>query len=200
MTGSKLSKAILLALPLAFFANSASARFVQSDPIGQAAGPNTYSYVGGSPISWIDPLGLDREIIFWSPIWRSPGSWFGHVSTVGGNGENYSFGTHGWDRTYPAARDYVRRQTSREGPNRAGTGLLIGLSPEQDEAFDYCMNEKRLDNHRYSGIENNCTTAAQQCLVSVGVQIPGTAIFPQDFQDSLWRSGAVVDVYGYPAE
>ena len=35
-------------------------RFVSEDPIGLAAGPNVYAYVGGNPVSYSDALGLDE--------------------------------------------------------------------------------------------------------------------------------------------
>jgi len=38
-------------------------RFLQTDPVGYAAGANLYAYVGGDPVNWADPLGLSRSTV-----------------------------------------------------------------------------------------------------------------------------------------
>jgi RHS repeat-associated protein len=42
--------------------NAGQGRFNQTDPIGYRGGPNSYVYVLGDPVNFIDPLGLDLKL------------------------------------------------------------------------------------------------------------------------------------------
>ncbi len=47
------------------FYDPSTGRYISADPIGLAGGMNLYAYVGGNPVNWIDPKGLNAGTLTW---------------------------------------------------------------------------------------------------------------------------------------
>jgi RHS repeat-associated protein len=60
--------------------NPATKRFISEDPLQEAAGPNSYGYVDGSPLSFRDPRGLSAL----GDVGAFLGGWGGRVAGVAG--------------------------------------------------------------------------------------------------------------------
>jgi RHS repeat-associated protein len=45
-------------------------RFLSPDPIGLAGGSNLFAFVGGAPLAYSDPFGLDRDVPWYELVWN----------------------------------------------------------------------------------------------------------------------------------
>lgn len=113
-------------------------RYLTSDPIGLAGGLNTYGYVGGNPLTRIDPTG---EFFFLIP---------GIPSGVAALGDLALIGAAWWAANSDIELGPWPDSTTRDDPGKAGEDAADEINDEQGGSCD--LNDP-----------DACRAAARKC-------------------------------------
>jgi len=148
----------------------ATGRYLQSDPIGLAGGVNTYGYVGGNPVEFADPLGLDVNVCLYSAL-----GGLNHVG-IGVNTERTTGLYSGGGNALLGATG----ETKLDSDEKRLKCKAISTTSRQDKLVAGYLAASRSAIADYTFISNNCVNFVRLALGSIGVASPN-GIRPNGF-------------------
>jgi len=150
--------------------DAALGRFISEDMERFVAGPNFYDYVLGSPINWVDPMGLDVTVKLYPSPQGSPNP-YGHI----GIGVN-TLQTEGFypDIDLPAYPGHILPDTLP-----AMKCMIIHTTPQQDKDIQKYINSKKKTPGWWRFPGGDCANFVHDALKAGGINVGDSSLPPK---------------------